>query len=91
MITYNVAVNEDNSVTFTLESVTGEVLEFEHGSFLRIIPIGAGFSGRLGWGELTLMINSDSLGELTSPRYEARSDRDELVAKIHGAMEVYNG
>lgn len=91
MINYSVSVNEDNSITFTLNSVSGDVVDFEYGNFLKVIPIGAGFSGRLGWGELTLMISPDSAGELISPRYEARSDRDELVAKIHASMEVYNG
>ena len=84
-------MNPDSSITFTLVSVTGDVLEFEHGNFLKIIPLGAGFSGRLGWGELTLMMNTDSSGELTSPRYEAESDREQLIAKIHASMEAYNG
>lgn len=90
MITYSTQINDDNSITFKLLGVTGGVVEYEDG-FLKIVPLGAGFSGRLGYGELVLMITEGSTGELTSPCYEAESDRIAIITRITQSMEVVNG
>lgn len=90
MIDYSSHINDDNSLTFKLLGVTGDVSYYDDG-FLKIIPLGAGFSGSLGYGELVLMINEDSIGELTSPCYEAELDRATLTDRINASMEVVNG
>ena len=90
IIVHTTKINNDNSITFKLLSVFGEVEEKDDG-FLKIINISKGFCGSLGYGELILMINENSSGEIISPSYEHQSDRLELISKINNSINIING
>ena len=87
IIDYNVNI-VGQTVEFNLNSAT-EIEEIQDG-FLTVVRLGEGFFGRVGYGELLLMVNENSSGTIVSPTYESEQDRLDLVNKIHSSIFVVN-